>query len=106
NGDGVEQDVARGVSFYKKAAMLGNSTARHNLGCYEFERGRYDRGVRHLLISAKMGSERSLANIKELFKAGFAKKTQYAEALEGFRDASAEMKSPDREEARTHPLFN
>ncbi|EJK64210.1 hypothetical protein THAOC_15078 [Thalassiosira oceanica] len=106
NGDGVEQDVARGVSFYEKAAMLGNSIARHNLGCYECERGRYVHAARHFLISAKMGVERSLANIKELFKAGFATKTQYAEALEGFRDASAEMKSPDREEAKTSLLFN
>ncbi|EJK70587.1 hypothetical protein THAOC_08041, partial [Thalassiosira oceanica] len=99
NGDGVEQDVARGVSFYEKAAMLGNSTARHNLGCYECERGRYDRGVRHLLISAKMGSEKSLANIKELFKGGDATKTQYAEALKGYQAAVEEMKSPDRKEA-------
>ncbi|EJK44275.1 hypothetical protein THAOC_37199, partial [Thalassiosira oceanica] len=105
-GDGVEQDVARGVSFYEKAAMLGNSAARHNLGCYEYDRGRYDRAARHFLISAKMGSEKSLANIKELFKEGLATKTQYAEALKGCRDALAEMKSPDRKEAETSPLFN
>ncbi|EJK70942.1 hypothetical protein THAOC_07660 [Thalassiosira oceanica] len=106
NGDGVEQDVARGVSFYEKAAILGNSMARHNLGCYECERGRYDRGVRHLLISAKMGVEWSLANIKELFKEGFATKSQYVEALKGCQDALEEMKSPDREEAKTSLFFN
>ncbi|EJK54765.1 hypothetical protein THAOC_25580, partial [Thalassiosira oceanica] len=105
-GNGVEQDVERGVSFYEKAAMLGNSTARHNLGYYECDRGRYDRGVRHLLISAKMGVEKSLENIKKLFKGGHATKSQYGEALKGYQDAIEEMKSPDREEAKTSLFFD
>ncbi|EJK55987.1 hypothetical protein THAOC_24205, partial [Thalassiosira oceanica] len=106
NGDGVEKDTKRGASFYEKAAMLGNSTARHNLGCYECERGRYDRGVRHLLISAKMGQAISIENIKMLFKGGLATKSQYAEALKGYQAAVEEMKSPDRKEAETSPFFH
>ncbi|EJK68273.1 hypothetical protein THAOC_10563 [Thalassiosira oceanica] len=97
NGDGVEQDVKWGVWYYEKAAMLGDPVARHNLGCYECELGRYDRAVRHLLISAAMGDENSLEDIKKLFKEGHATKSQYAEALKGYRDATEEMKSPDRE---------
>ena len=104
-GKGVEKNVKRGVLFYEKAAMLGDVDARHNLGCYEFERGNYDRAVRHFLISAKMGHEDSLEMIKHLFKGGLATKLQYAEALKGYRDAMEEMKSPEREEARNHPVF-
>ena len=106
NGDGVKQDVARGVSFYERAAMLGHVAARHNLGCYERNRWNFDRAVRHLLISAKMGLKDSLEDIKEFFTRGLATKSQYAEALKGYQDAMEEMKSPGREEAKTHPLFN
>ena len=104
NGDGV--DVARGVRFYEKAAMLGHSMARHNVGCYEYNNGNYDRAVRHLLIAAKMGSALSLENIKDMLTRGLATKTQYAEALKGFQNALEEMKSPEREEAKTSPLIN
>ena len=98
-GEGVEQNVGRGLHFYEKAAMLGHSMARHNLGCYECDRENYDRGVRHFLISAKMGDTSSLEGIKTLFKEGHATKSQYAEALKGYQDAVEEMKSPEREEA-------
>ena len=106
NGDGAEQDVARGVCFFEKAAMLGHWGARHNLGSYEHNNGNYDRAVRHFLISAKMGDKDSLEEIKDTFTRGLATKTQYAEALKGYQDALEELKSPEREEAKTHPLFN
>ena len=52
------------------------------------------------MISAKMGNEKSLNRIKEMFKEGHATKAQYAEALLEYRDAVEEMKSPQREEAK------
>jgi len=42
----------------------------------------------------------------ELFKKGFATKSQYAEALRGYQDAIEETKSPDREEAKNSPHGN
>ena len=47
-----------------------------------------------------MGDEGSLNDIKSMFKEGYATRAQYAEALLGYRDASEEMKSPQREEAK------
>ena len=105
HGVGAEEDVTREVSFYEKAAMLGHFEARHNLGCHEYNHGNYDRAVRHFSISAKMGFACSLDEIKDMFTEGLATKTQYAEALKGYRDAIEEMKSPDREEVKTHPFF-
>ena len=96
-GDGVEQDVSKCTRFYEKAAVLGHSMARHNLGCYEYVRGNHDRAVRHFLISAKLGVEESLKDIKEMFAEECATKSQYAEALKGYQDAMEEMKSPERE---------
>ena len=73
---------------------------RHNLGSAEFNEKNYELAVQHLMISAKMGYEKSLNGIKEMFKEGHATKAQYAEALLGYRDALDEMKSPQREEAK------
>ena len=62
--------------------------------------GSHDRAVRHLLISAKVGSMVSVENIKNMFKAGIATKEQYTEALRGYQDAVEDTKSPEREEAQ------
>ena len=51
-----------------------------------------------------MGDERSLNLIKDIFKAGLATKTQYAEALRGYQNAVEETKSAQREEANA--FFN
>ncbi|EJK61959.1 hypothetical protein THAOC_17459 [Thalassiosira oceanica] len=100
NGDGVQQDRAIAVELYRKAAMKGHVDGRHNLGCCEGEKGNYDHAVKHWLISAKMGQERSVKMIKKLFMGGLATKKQYAEAMRGHQDAVEEMKSHDRDEAK------
>ncbi|EJK77388.1 hypothetical protein THAOC_00784 [Thalassiosira oceanica] len=89
-GDGVQQDKAKAAQFWMKSAMQGHVVSRHNLGGDEGQKGNYDRAVRHFLISAKMGYEDSLENIKEAFMAGVATKEQYAEALKGCQDAVAD----------------
>ncbi|EJK74163.1 hypothetical protein THAOC_04176 [Thalassiosira oceanica] len=99
-GEGVQQDTVKAVEVYKKAAMQGNAQSRHNLADWEVRKGNNDRAVRHLLISAKMGDDDSVDNIKRAFEAGFATKDQYAEALKGYQDAVEEMKSYDRDEAK------
>ncbi|EJK46011.1 hypothetical protein THAOC_35344 [Thalassiosira oceanica] len=95
----VQQDEAKAVEFFTKAAVKGHSESRHNLGCYEEEKGNDDRALKHYLISAKMGDNDSIENIKQMFMAGFATKEQYAEASKGYQDAVEEMKSHDRDEA-------
>jgi len=99
-GDGVQKDNAKGIQLWTKAAMQGHVLSRYNLGCDEAERGNYNRGVKHWIISAKMGSKNSIKNIKKAFMAGLATKEQYAEALKGYQDAVGEMKSHDRDEAK------
>ena len=100
NGEGVEQDEAKGAEFYKKAAMQGHVQSRNNLGFFEVNKGNYDRAVKHLLISAKMGYKDSLEMIKKMFMNGLATKEQYEQALKGCQDAVEEMKSHDRDEAK------
>ena len=100
NGNGVEVDKPRGLHHYQQAAIKGDVPSRHNLGAVEFNAGNYDLAVQHWMISAKMGHEGSLNNVKNMFNKGHATKAQYAEALFGYRDAVEETKSPLREEAK------
>ena len=98
-GEGVEVDKAKGIELFKKAAMQGDVESRYKLGCIEGNKGNLDRAMRHLLISAKMGDERSVREINKVFMAGIATKEQYADALKGYQAAVEEMKSHDRDEA-------
>ena len=98
--NGVEKDKPKGIHHWQEAAMKGHAQSRHNLGFAEHENGNYKLAVQHLMISAKMGLEDSLNDIKEMFKEGHATKAQYAEALMGYRDAVEETKSPQREGAK------
>ncbi|EJK47378.1 hypothetical protein THAOC_33904 [Thalassiosira oceanica] len=99
-GDGVEEDKPRGIQHWQEAAMKGHVISRHLLGIAEFNNENCALAVRHLMISAKMGHDKSLNNIKEMFMLGHATKAQYAEALRGYGDAAEEMKSHQREEAK------
>ncbi|EJK76814.1 hypothetical protein THAOC_01403 [Thalassiosira oceanica] len=100
NGDGVQQDKPRGVCNFQEAAMKGGVASRYSLGVAEYDNGNCKLAVRHWMISAKMGDEKSLYAIKEMFIDGLASKAQYAEALRGYRDAVEEMKSHQREQAK------
>ena len=100
SGVGVQEDKPRSIRHFQQAAIEGHVESRHNLGSIEYGNGNHQLAVQHWMISAKMGIERSLNNIKVMFKGGQATKAQYAEALIGYRDAVEEMKSPQREEAK------
>ncbi|EJK52939.1 hypothetical protein THAOC_27722 [Thalassiosira oceanica] len=100
HGEGVQENRVKAYEFYTKAAMQGHAVSRYNLGCHEGQKWNYDRAVRHLLISAKIGHKDSVEFIKKAFMGGMATKEQYAEALKGYQGAVEEMKSHDRDEAK------
>ena len=80
--------------------MRGHFYAWCNLGCFEYKDGKFDRALRHWMMSAKMGYEKSLKNILLLCKDGHASRDDYAQALLGYRKASDEMTSKERDEAK------
>ena len=88
------------MRHYEIAAKGRHPAARHDLGLFDHDAGRRDRALKHFMISAKMGYEVSCIAIKFMFTHGDATKDDYAEALAGFRDATDEMRSPQREEAK------
>jgi len=99
-GGGIDEDKSVGIRHWQVAAMKGHVPSRHMLGYAESYNGNYELAVRHWMISAKMGDKESLHNIKKMFMGGEATKTQYAEALRGYGNATKEMKSHQREEAK------
>ncbi|EJK47367.1 hypothetical protein THAOC_33913 [Thalassiosira oceanica] len=73
-GDGVQEDKPRGVRHWQQAAMEGHVSSRHNLGFDAFKNGNCELAVQHWMISAKMGDEDSLNDIKDMFMEGQATK--------------------------------
>ena len=90
-------NCCKGIHFFELAAMQGAADSRVKLGLVEYDKGNYDRAVRHLMISAKIGHKPSLNMIKGFFTDGVATRAQYYEALKGYQNAVEEMKSPDRD---------
>ena len=100
NGLSVEKDEKKKLHHLEKAAIAGHPHARHNLGCYEWNKnGQVDRAVRHWIIGAKLGHDDSLRNVKDLYKDGHVSRDQFAAALRGYQATIEATKSPQREEA-------
>ncbi|EJK46112.1 hypothetical protein THAOC_35240 [Thalassiosira oceanica] len=100
-GTDVEKDMDKAFRHYETSAMTGGHVpARYNLGCIERNAGNYDLALQHMLISAKLGHDHSLTNVKDSFMAGLATKADYAAALRGYQSAIEEMSSPERAEAK------
>ena len=97
-GTNVEKDTAKALGHYEAAAMRGHVPARNNLGCEEANAGNFDLALQHWMISVKMGQDKSLDSIKEMFMKGLATKDDYAEALREYQSAVEEMRSTERDE--------
>lgn len=103
-GEDVEKDSDKAIRHYEAAAMCGHDVARFNLGCMEYNAENYDIALQHWMIAAKLGYEESLDEVKEMFMHGLATKAEYAEALRGCQSAVEQMRSLDRDEAKSLDL--
>ena len=99
NGKGVEVDKEKAKHYYELAATGGYVDARYNLGLYEMKTGDIDRALKHYMIAAGGGDNRSLNMIKELYISGQASKEDYTEALRSYQAYLGEIKSPQRDKA-------
>ena len=98
-GEGVEKDEKKELHHLTVAAIGGHPNARNNLGCVEWENGRMDRAAKHWIIASKLGNDKSLEPVKDLYKDGFVNKDDFTAALRGYQTAINATKSPQREEA-------
>lgn len=70
DGNGVEQDYAKAIEWYEKAAELGNATALNNIGyMYQYGEGvdsDYEKALEYYDKATKMGSEQARNNAEFL----------------------------------------
>jgi hypothetical protein len=100
-GQGVEKDKKKEMYHLEEAAIGGHPSARRNLAVCEFENGRFDKAVKHWIISAKLGHVGSMKAVEEGFlRGGLISKEDYAAALREHQAAVDATKSPQREEAK------
>jgi TPR repeat protein len=99
-GKGVEEkDEKMELHHLEEAAIGGHPNARNNLGYLEWKNGKFERGVKHLIIAANLGHDDSLQILTECFKRGLVSKDDFAAALRALQAAVDATKSPQREAA-------
>jgi len=99
DGQGVEKDEKKALYHFEEAAIAGHPEARFQLACYEGKNSRFDRMVKHFIISANLGHDESIQGLKLCYKEGKVSKEDFASALRAHQAAVNETKSPQREEA-------
>jgi hypothetical protein len=96
-GEGVEKDEKKAVFHLEQAAIGGHANARAFLAVHEKKNGRPDRAAKHFIISANLGCDISLQQVKDFFVQGIVSKDEYAAALRGHQATVNETKSAERE---------
>ena len=97
-GEGVEEDEAKAVYHYEKAAIGGHPIARHNLGGMEWEIiGNVERAVKHYIIAANLGDEGSMKQLWKHYSLGNITKEDLDATLRTHHAAIDETKSEQRD---------
>jgi TPR repeat protein len=104
DGEGVEKDKKKEVYHLEEAAIAGHTFARHNLACYEGINGRHERAVKHWIINAKLGDQKSMEGLKEGYPNGLVSKEDFAAALRAYQAALDATKSPQRDKATEYEI--
>ena len=101
-GKFVEMNMAKCISHFETAAIRGHDMARYMLGGCEWVMERFDRAVKHWVISASLGDNESIKRLTECYKEGHVSKDNFASALRAHQAAADAMKSPQREAAEIY----
>ena len=97
-GHGVEKDKGKQIYHAEEAAIAGHPVARYNLGCFERNNNsNTERAVKHLIIGATQGHDKSIKALMEKFREGYVSKEDLAAALRAHKVAVDATKSPQRE---------
>jgi TPR repeat protein len=96
HGHGVEKDMKKAVYHFEQAAIGGHPLARSILADYEVKNKRPDRAVKHLIIAANLGHERSMKELREHYSDGNMNEDDFDATLRKHQSAIDEMKSAER----------
>ena len=98
-GKGVEKDEEKEVYHYNKAAIGGHPYARFLLAVIEEKNGNIERSVKHLIIAANLGEEKSMKALWKHYSAGNITKEDLDDTLRKHQAALDGMKSEQRDAA-------
>ena len=103
-GKGVSKDMDRKALFFTVGSLRGCISARHNIGCSEYNSGNHEIGIRHWKIAAEAGSQPSIDTLKKIYNANgkmpgkeFISKERMDSIYRVGHDAQEEVKSEARE---------
>ena len=99
-GEGVEVNNKKAVHHYQIAAVMGDELARHNLGIMEGKNGNHVRALKHFIIGAKCGNDKSLQEVKRGFMTGLVTKDDFDSTLRCHQASQDKRKSGKRERAK------
>ena len=101
-GEGVEKDEEKKVYHLEKAAIGGHPNARYNLAIIEGKNGNVERAVKHFIIAAKLGHEKSMKALWKYYSDGNITKEKLESTLRSHKAAIDATKSPQREAAEAY----
>ena len=96
DGQGVEKNKKKEFYHLEEAAIGGHPHARHNLGRVEESHGKMDRAVKHWIIAANMGCDKSLKKLTQLYRDRIISEEVFGTVLRGHKAAVDATKSPQR----------
>jgi TPR repeat protein len=96
-GSGYEKDEEKGIYHLQKAAIGGNPTARHNLAVIEGKSGNVERAMKHYIIAANLGSDKSMKELWKHYSAGNISTTDLEATLRTHKAAVDATKSSQRD---------
>ena len=98
-GEGVNEDMKKAEYHLEKAAIRGHPYARHALACIEWGNGNIYRAVKHHIIAANLGFEKSMKELWIHYSLGNITKEDLEGTLRTHKAAVDAMKSPQRDAA-------
>ncbi len=98
-GEGVEEDEEKMVYHWEKAAIGGHPIGRHLLAICEEGRGNMERAVKHFIIAANLGEEKSMKELWKHYSDGNITKEDLDTTLRAHQAAIDETKSEQRDAA-------
>jgi hypothetical protein len=98
-GEGVEEDEEKSMRHWETAAIGGHPIARHALALCEEDNGNMERAVKHYIIAANLGYEKSMKELWKYYSDGNITKQDLEVTLRSHQAALDAMKSPQRDAA-------
>ena len=118
-GKGVEKDESKRIFHLEEASIRGHPYARFELGGIELRRCQLENGtvgdvvqmisnkspllphlvraIEHWIISAKLGCDKAVTALKDMYKGGAIEKDEFATVLREYQAAVDATKSPQRQ---------